>query len=219
MQVFISLCGLFKVWPVTLSNDEHCVELFFTFKLQRLKFLSYGKLKDMLVHAIIMGSGVIAPLTVTLCSIWTLTGQLHAATALSNGHSTTGALGIWRIWGCQNWFWSFALEKNFLLLKDMNHFPSVIPTEAYRTDRTILTGLEISNWDIIWSLGDSKCLKYLGCVCVCARAGRVGWCGCRYWFIFLPSECGEFWLQNTDLESMSRKLSWLIFAWQDCERN
>ena len=56
--------------PVTLSDDENSVELFFTFKLQCLKFLSYGKHKGMPVHAINMGSGGLAPLTVNLCNIW-----------------------------------------------------------------------------------------------------------------------------------------------------
>ena len=39
----------------------------------------------------------------------------------------------------------------------MKHFPSVIPTIEYLTDSTILAGIEILNWDKIWSLGDSKC--------------------------------------------------------------
>ena len=38
----------------------------------------------------------------------------------------------------------------------MNHYTSVIQTVAYGTDRTILAGLEILNWDKIWKLDDIK---------------------------------------------------------------
>jgi hypothetical protein len=44
----------------------------------------------------------------------------------------------------------------------MNHYYSVIQTVPYSTDRTILAGLEILNWDKIWTLGDIQMLKYLG---------------------------------------------------------
>jgi hypothetical protein len=44
----------------------------------------------------------------------------------------------------------------------MNHYSSVIQTVPYCTDRTILAGLEILNWDKIWTLGVIQLLKYLG---------------------------------------------------------
>jgi hypothetical protein len=41
----------------------------------------------------------------------------------------------------------------------MNHYSSDIQTVAYRTDRTILAGLEILIWDKIWTV-DIKKNKY-----------------------------------------------------------
>ena len=151
-----------------------------------------------------------------------VTGQLPAPAALSNGQSTTGALGIWRIWGCQNWFWYFAQEKNLFLLKDMNHFPSVIPTVEYRTDRTILAGLEILNWYKIWSLGDSKLLKYLGvvcvCVCVCVCAcGEVGGVGVNTGLFSSLLNVVNSDYRILTLKVWVGKWSWPICAWQDWE--
>jgi len=44
----------------------------------------------------------------------------------------------------------------------MNHYSSVIQTVKYCTDKTILAGLEILNWEKIGTLDYIKWLKYLG---------------------------------------------------------
>jgi hypothetical protein len=82
-------------------------------------------------------------------------------------------------------------RKKFLACNGYEPYSSALPTVAYRTDRTTPASLEILNWDKVLYLGDIKWFKYMGRVCVCVL-GVGGWCECRYWFIFLPSECGEY---------------------------
>jgi len=58
-------------------------------------------------------------------------------------------------------------------------------------------------------LGVTKWLKYLGCVCVCVKTGL---------FSSLPSIVNDDYRILT-WKRCARKLSWPIFAWQDCKNH
>ena len=146
----------------------------------------------MAVHAINMGSGGTSPLTVNLCSRWRWFVS-SMPTCFFPWAQHHWYFEIWWFCWCQNWFGCFGLETYLLLLKGYEALFLGYP------DCSIPHWWNHPGWYWNFELGQNLNIGWYKVVEIFGR-------GCRNWIIFLPSECGEFWLQNTDLESLCEEV-------------